>query len=72
MIGTGCILSRAPCTKETLSDFHEWCQVTRHSRVFRGLTVCQRNPEKWGVTHRVLGPQHKTTRNQKQGYQQGL
>ena len=23
-------LGRAPCTKETLPDFHEWCSVTRH------------------------------------------
>ena len=41
---------RAPRTKETLSDFREFCRVTRHSRVFRGLTGCQRTPEKWGVT----------------------
>ena len=25
-----CILGRAPRTKETLLDFHEWCWVTRH------------------------------------------
>ena len=31
-------LGRAPRTKETLSDFREKCRVTRHSRVFRGLT----------------------------------
>ena len=31
-------------------DFREWCQVTRHPRVFRGLTGCQRTPRKWGVT----------------------
>ena len=41
---------RAPRTKETLLDFREWCQVTRHSRVFRGLTGCQRTPRFWGVT----------------------
>ena len=35
-----CTLGRAPRTKETLLDFHEWCQVTRHPRVFRGLTGC--------------------------------
>ena len=29
-----CIPGRAPHTKETLLDFHEKCQVTRHSRVF--------------------------------------
>ena len=26
-------LGRAPCTKETLSDFREKCRVARHSRV---------------------------------------
>ena len=41
-------LGRAPCTKETLPDFHEWCQVTRHPRLFRRLTGCQWDP-------RVLG-----------------
>ena len=29
-----CIPSRALRTKETLPDFREKCQVTRHSRVF--------------------------------------
>ena len=43
-------LGRAPSTKETLSDFREWCRVTRHSRVFRGLTGCQRTPGFWDVT----------------------
>ena len=33
---------RAPRTRETLPDFLESCRVTRHSRVFRGLTGCQR------------------------------
>ena len=37
-------LDRAPRTKETLPDFHKWCRVTRHPRVFRGLTGCQRTP----------------------------
>ena len=37
-------LGRAPCTKETLPDFREKCLVTRHSRVFRGLTGSQRTP----------------------------
>ena len=50
MIGTCCILGRAPRTKETLLDFHEWCRVTRHPRIFRGLTGCQRTPRFWGVT----------------------
>ena len=33
---------RAPRTRETLPDFRELGRVTRHSRVFRGLTGCQR------------------------------
>ena len=37
-------LGRAPRTKETLPDFCEKCRVTRHSRVFRGLTGSQRTP----------------------------
>ena len=45
-----CILGRAPRTKETLHDFHEWCQVTRHPRIFRRLTGCHQTPGKWGVT----------------------
>ena len=43
-------LGRAPYTKETLPDFCEKCRVTRHSRVFRGLTGSQRTPGIWGVT----------------------
>ena len=38
-------LGRAPCTKGTLPDFREKCQVTRHPLVFRGLTGSQRTPE---------------------------
>ena len=45
-----CTLGRASHTKETLPDFREWCRVTRHSQVFRGLTGCQRDPRFWGVT----------------------
>ena len=41
-LGQVLFLGRAPCTKEPLPDFREWCRVTRHSRVFRGLTGCQR------------------------------
>ena len=37
-------MGRAPRTKETLPDFHEKCWVTRHSRVFRGLTGSQWTP----------------------------
>ena len=47
-------LGRAPRTKETLSDFHEWRWVTRHPLVFRGLTGSQRTPGKWGITHMTL------------------
>ena len=35
---------RAPRTRETLPDFCESCRVTRHSRVFRGLTGSKRTP----------------------------
>ena len=56
LFGTGVIqvlyLGRAPRTKETLLDFREKCRVTRHSRVFRGLTGSQRTPGFWGVTRR--------------------
>ena len=48
-----CIMGRAPRTKETLPDFYEWCRVTRHPRVFHGLTGCQRTPRVWGVTFSV-------------------
>ena len=41
---------RAPRIKETLPDFHEWCRVTRHPRIFCGLTGCQRDLRFWGVT----------------------
>ena len=54
MFGTGYMqvlyLGRAPRTKETLPDFREKCQVTRHSQVFRGLTGSQRTPGDRGVT----------------------
>ena len=43
-------LGRAPRIKETLLDFREWCRVTRHPRLFSGLTSCQRTPQIWGVT----------------------
>ena len=50
LLGQVCSLGRAPRTKETLPDFREWCRVTRHSRVFRGLTGYQRTPQFWGIT----------------------
>ena len=37
-------LGRAPCIKETLSDFLKWRRVTRHPLVFHGLTGSQRTP----------------------------
>ena len=52
-IGTGYIqvlyLGRAPRTKETLPDFHEWRWVTRHPLAFRGppgIGVSQRKKMK--------------------------
>ena len=60
-IGTGYIqvlyLGRAPRTKETLLNFHEWRRVTRHPLVFRGLTGSQWTPGNWGVTawYQILG-----------------
>ena len=53
IIGTGCTLGRALHTKETLPDFCEWCRVTRHPPVFRGLTGCQRTLRFLGVTYVV-------------------
>ena len=59
MFGTGNMqvlyLGRAPRTKETLPDFREKCRVTRHSRVFYGLTSSQRTPGFWGVTEFIKG-----------------
>ena len=49
-LGQVLYLGRAPRTNETLPDFREWCRVTRHPRVLRGLTGCQRTPREWGVT----------------------
>ena len=49
LLGQVCTLGRAPRTKETLPDFHEWCQVTRHLRLFNRLTGCQRTSRFWGV-----------------------
>ena len=49
-LGQVLYLGRAPRTKDTLLDFRERFRVTRHSRVFRGLTDCQRTLGFWGVT----------------------
>ena len=53
-LGQVLYLGRAFRTKETLPDFREWCRVTRHPRVFRGLTGYQRTPWEWGVTSLVI------------------
>ena len=57
LFGTGFMqvlyLGRAPRTKETLSDFLKWRQVTRHPLVFRRLTGSQRTPG-FGASH-MLG-----------------
>ena len=50
-LGQVLYLGRAPRTRETLPDFHEWCRVTRHPLVFLGLTGCQRTLGFWGVTN---------------------
>ena len=34
-------------------DSMEWCRVTRHPQILRGLTGCQRTPGIWGVTYNV-------------------
>ena len=43
-LGQVLYLGRAPRTKETLPDFHEWCQVTRHPRLFSRLTGFNGHP----------------------------
>ena len=61
LLGQVCTLGRAPRTKETLPDFREWCRVTRHSRVFRGLTCCsksrikEKNNNNYCRLHRLIG-----------------
>ena len=63
LLGQVFTLGRAPLTKETLPDFREWCRITRHSRVFRRLTGCQRTPDFWasrfGIPSHLVG--HSTT-----------
>ena len=62
---TGCMLGRAPRTKETLPNFCEnvdpnkwdttmWYRVTRNSQEFHGLTGCQRDPRVLGRHSLVL------------------
>ena len=55
LLGQVCTLGKAPRTKETLPDFHEWCRVTRHPRIFYRLKGCQRTPGEWGVTRVTNG-----------------
>ena len=72
VVGTGfeqvLYLRRAPRTKETLPDFREKCQVTRHSRVFRRLTGSQRTPGKWGVTIEFSSIESRVSNKEKVGY----
>ena len=49
-----CTVGRTPCTRETLPDFYEWCRVTQHPLLFRGLTGSEWTPQDWGVTILVL------------------
>ena len=53
-VGTDCSLGRAPRTKETLPNFREWCRVTRHPRIFRRLTGCQRTPRNGASQKQVM------------------
>ena len=51
VVGTSYVLwVELPVQRRLFPDFREYCRVTRHSRVFRGLTGCQRTPGEWGVT----------------------
>ena len=66
IVRTGCILGRAPRIKETLPDFHEWYRVTRHPRVFRRLTGCQRDTPVLGhhsLVYEYLGLDGKLVRS---------
>ena len=37
-------MGRDPRTKETPPDFHEWCRVTRHPRIFCGVDGLSTGP----------------------------
>ena len=54
LFGTGicryCIWVELPIQRRLCPIFVKKCRVTRHSRVFRGLTGSQRTPGFWGVT----------------------
>ena len=58
-------LGRAPHTKENLPDFREWCRVTRHPQVFRGLTGCQPTPRFWGITRLARGGEKYNQRKER-------
>ena len=45
-----CIWVELPVQRRLCPIFREKCRVTRHSRVFCGLTGSQRTPGVWGVT----------------------
>ena len=45
-----CSMGRALRTKETLPDFHEWCQVTRHPLLFPQVDRSSTDLRVWGVT----------------------
>ena len=45
-----CTLGRAPHTKETLADFHEWYRVTRHPRVVSGYPTSTSIPRVDGLS----------------------
>ena len=59
---TGCMLGRAPQTKETLLNFFcenmdpdkwdttVWYRVSQNPQEFREFTGCQQDPRIWGVT----------------------
>ena len=45
MVGTSYVpWVELPVQRRLCPIFHEWCWVTRHPRVFRGLTGSQRTP----------------------------
>ena len=60
-LGQVLYLSRAPRTKETLSDFREWCRVIRHPRLLCRLTGCQRDTPVLGLHSLVLELRYTNT-----------
>ena len=47
-------MGRAPRTKETLPDFHEWCRATRHPLLFLQVDGLSTDPRDWGVTRTLI------------------